>query len=47
MSQQDSTSVLSCCRRYGQQEPSLWVHALFYCVNSKNPPMDILPDVSN
>ncbi|KRT81937.1 hypothetical protein AMK59_5836, partial [Oryctes borbonicus] len=45
MSQDDSISVLSCCRRYGQQEPTLWIHALFYCVNSKNPPMDILPDI--
>ncbi|GJQ72175.1 hypothetical protein Trydic_g3267 [Trypoxylus dichotomus] len=45
MSQDDSISVLSCCRRYGQQEPTLWIHALFYCVSSKNPPMDILPDI--
>lgn len=28
----DSASVLACCRRFGHQEPSLWLQALWACV---------------
>ncbi|XP_022916247.2 vacuolar protein sorting-associated protein 11 homolog [Onthophagus taurus] len=46
MSRGDTNAILSCCKRYGQQEPSLWTYALFYSVqNEENPPLDILPEV--
>lgn len=46
MSQQDANSVLACCRRFGHQEPSLWVQALWSCVrDTRNPPANLLSEV--
>lgn len=46
MSNNDSNSVLACCRRFGHQEPTLWVQALWSCVrNSTNPSMDLLNEI--
>ncbi|XP_050309231.1 vacuolar protein sorting-associated protein 11 homolog isoform X2 [Anthonomus grandis grandis] len=42
----DPTSVLECCTRFGHQEPTLWVQALWSCVrDSKQPSMDLLNEV--
>ncbi|KAJ8916872.1 hypothetical protein NQ315_005879 [Exocentrus adspersus] len=46
ISKNDSSSVLACCRRFGHQDPSLWVQALWSCVrNTKNPSMDLLNEI--
>ncbi|KAJ8946786.1 hypothetical protein NQ314_008769 [Rhamnusium bicolor] len=43
ISKNDANSVLACCRRFGHQEPTLWVQALWSCVrNTKHPSMDLL-----
>lgn len=40
------SSVLACCRRFGHQEPTLWVQALWSCIReSKGASMDLLPEV--
>ncbi|XP_045478377.1 vacuolar protein sorting-associated protein 11 homolog [Harmonia axyridis] len=42
----DTGSVLACCRRFGNQEPTLWIQALWSCVrNTKNPPPDLLSEI--
>ncbi|CAH1993182.1 unnamed protein product [Acanthoscelides obtectus] len=46
ISKDDSTAVLACCRRFGHQDPTLWVHALWSCVrNTTNPSMDLLNEI--
>lgn len=46
MSKGDSEAVLTCCKRFGHQEPSLWVQALWSCIrDSKNPPEELLSEV--
>ncbi|XP_066137902.1 vacuolar protein sorting-associated protein 11 homolog [Euwallacea fornicatus] len=46
ISKNDSNSVLACCTRFGHQEPTLWVQALWSCVrDSKQPSMDLLNEV--
>lgn len=32
LARRDSASVLACCRRFGHQEPGLWLQALWACV---------------
>jgi hypothetical protein len=42
----DSSSILGCCRRFGHQEPTLWVQALWSCVrDTKNPSIDLLNEI--
>nr|XP_008196910.1 PREDICTED: vacuolar protein sorting-associated protein 11 homolog [Tribolium castaneum] len=42
----DTSSILACCRRFGHQEPTLWVQALWSCVrDTKNPPIDLLNEI--
>ncbi|XP_060522802.1 vacuolar protein sorting-associated protein 11 homolog isoform X2 [Cylas formicarius] len=46
ISQNDSNSVLTCCKRFGHQEPTLWVHALWSCVrDSRQPSTDLLNEI--
>ncbi|KAG5888950.1 hypothetical protein JTB14_012209 [Gonioctena quinquepunctata] len=46
ISNNDSNSVLACCRRFGHQEPTLWVQALWSCVrDTKEPSMDLLNEI--
>ncbi|XP_018335224.1 vacuolar protein sorting-associated protein 11 homolog [Agrilus planipennis] len=46
VSKGDESAVLACCRRFGHQEPSLWVQALWSCVRESNSPLiDILPEI--
>lgn len=46
MSKGDSEAVLTCCKRFGHQEPSLWVQALWACIrDQKNPPEELLSEV--
>lgn len=47
MTKGDSEAVLTCCKRFGHQEPSLWVQALWTCIrDNKNPPEELLSEVS-
>lgn len=47
ISRNDSNSVLACCTRFGHQEPTLWVQALWSSVrDSKQPSMDLLNEVN-
>ncbi|KAF5291395.1 hypothetical protein FQR65_LT01705 [Abscondita terminalis] len=42
----DYSSILSCCRRFGHQEPSLWIQALWSCIRGGNESLlDLLPEV--
>ncbi|RZC36529.1 vacuolar protein sorting-associated protein 11 -like, partial [Asbolus verrucosus] len=42
----DANSILACCRRFGHQEPTLWVQALWSCVrDTKNPSIDLLNEI--
>ncbi|KAK9883118.1 hypothetical protein WA026_001317 [Henosepilachna vigintioctopunctata] len=42
----DTSSILACCRRFGNQEPTLWVQALWSCVrDTKNPPQTLLNEI--
>ncbi|KAK4874130.1 hypothetical protein RN001_013490 [Aquatica leii] len=42
----DSNSILSCCRRFGHQEPSLWIQALWSCIRGGNDSLlELLPEV--
>jgi len=43
--QQDLKSVLSCCRRHGQQDPSLWVQALWFCARDPRTPSKVLEEI--
>ncbi|XP_066259666.1 vacuolar protein sorting-associated protein 11 homolog [Euwallacea similis] len=46
ISNNDPNSVLACCTRFGHQEPTLWVQALWSCVrDNKQPSMDLLNEV--
>nr|XP_023025769.1 vacuolar protein sorting-associated protein 11 homolog [Leptinotarsa decemlineata] len=46
ISNNDPNSVLACCRRFGHQEPTLWVQALWFCVrDTKIPSMDLLNEI--
>ncbi|XP_072393967.1 vacuolar protein sorting-associated protein 11 homolog [Diabrotica undecimpunctata] len=46
ISQNDSNSVLACCRRFGHQEPTLWVQALWSCVReTTKPSLDLLTEI--
>ncbi|ERL88484.1 hypothetical protein D910_05870 [Dendroctonus ponderosae] len=46
ISRNDPSSVLACCARFGHQEPTLWVQALWSCVrDSKQPSIDLLNEV--
>lgn len=46
MSKGDSEAVLTCCKRFGHQEPLLWVQALWSCIrDNKNPPQELLSEV--
>lgn len=46
LARKDATSVLSCCHRFGCQEPSLWLQALWACVRGAVPVDTLLPEVS-
>ncbi|KAL3272653.1 hypothetical protein HHI36_014118 [Cryptolaemus montrouzieri] len=42
----DMNSILACCRRFGNQEPNLWVQALWSCVrDTPNPPQALLNEI--
>lgn len=44
----DSEAILTCCRRFGHQEPSLWVQALWSCIrDGKNPSEELLSEVTD
>ncbi|XP_076269344.1 vacuolar protein sorting 11 isoform X2 [Rhynchophorus ferrugineus] len=46
LSKNDSNSVLACCRRFGHQEPTLWVQVLWSCVrDNKQPSIELLNEV--
>lgn len=46
MSNGDHSAALACCRRFGHQEPSLWVQALWLCIGeAKSPPQELLTEV--
>ncbi|CAH1116293.1 unnamed protein product [Phaedon cochleariae] len=46
ISKNDTNSVLACCRRFGHQEPTLWLQAFWSCVrDTKNPAMDLLNEI--
>ncbi|CAH0563845.1 unnamed protein product [Brassicogethes aeneus] len=46
ISKNDSKAISACCRRFGHQEPSLWVQALWSCVrDSQQPTMDLLNEI--
>ncbi|GLV44930.1 Vacuolar protein sorting 11 [Carabus blaptoides fortunei] len=36
LARRDSASVLVCCRRFGHQEPTLWLQALWACVRDSS-----------
>lgn len=42
----DMNSVLACCRRFGNQDPTLWVQALWYSIRDiESPPTDVLKEI--
>ncbi|XP_047107852.1 vacuolar protein sorting-associated protein 11 homolog isoform X3 [Schistocerca piceifrons] len=43
--QRDYKAVLTTCRRFGQQDPSLWVQALWACTKDSETPSDLLGEV--
>lgn len=43
--QRDYKAVLTTCRRFGQQDPSLWVQALWACTKDAETPSDLLGEV--
>ncbi|XP_030768032.1 vacuolar protein sorting-associated protein 11 homolog [Sitophilus oryzae] len=46
ISKNDPNSVLACCRRFGHQEPTLWVQVLWSCVrDNKQPSIELLNEV--
>jgi len=44
-SNKDYEGLLSCCRKFGAQEPSLWVQALSACSKDANTPSKVLSEV--
>ncbi|KAL1122315.1 hypothetical protein AAG570_003720 [Ranatra chinensis] len=45
VAQQDYSSLLVCCRRFGHQEPGLWVQALWAVAPQQNLPHDLLDEI--
>ncbi|XP_057664940.1 vacuolar protein sorting-associated protein 11 homolog [Diorhabda carinulata] len=46
ISNNDQNSVLTCCRRFGNQDPSLWAQAFWSCIrDSKDPSPELLNEV--
>lgn len=46
MAKQDVKAVLASCVRFGHQEPTIWIQALWSCFrDTRNPPNDLLPEV--
>ena len=45
VAQRDYPSVLVCCRRFGHQEPGLWVQALWAVSPHTNLPRDLLDEI--
>lgn len=46
ISKNDANAILACCRRFGHQEPTLWVQALWSCVRDSNTPsFDLLNEI--
>ncbi|XP_017782805.1 PREDICTED: vacuolar protein sorting-associated protein 11 homolog [Nicrophorus vespilloides] len=44
----DANAVLACCRRFGHQEPTLWVQALWTCIrDEEHEYSDLLPEILN
>ncbi|KAJ4438460.1 hypothetical protein ANN_14405, partial [Periplaneta americana] len=43
--QQDHKAVLASCRRFGHQDPSLWVQALWSCAKDPNMPSSLLAEI--
>lgn len=43
--QQDYKAVLASCRRFGHQDPSLWVQALWSCAKDANMPSSLLSEI--
>lgn len=46
ISLKDTSSVLACCKRFGHQEPTLWVQSMWSCVRDPDySTHNLLPDV--
>lgn len=45
--QKDYNSMISSCRRFGNQDPNLWVQALWSCCRDPETPNHILSDILN
>ncbi|XP_066993542.2 vacuolar protein sorting-associated protein 11 homolog [Anabrus simplex] len=43
--QQDYKAVLATCRRFGNQDPSLWVQALWCCAKDADTPSNLLGEI--
>ncbi|KDR21303.1 Vacuolar protein sorting-associated protein 11-like protein [Zootermopsis nevadensis] len=43
--QEDHKAVLASCRRFGHQDPSLWVQALWSCAKDPNMPSSLLSEI--
>lgn len=47
LNQQDYQSVLTCCRRFGNQDPNLWVQALWAGAKDYDMPSSLLVEILN
>jgi hypothetical protein len=45
VAQKDYSAVLVCCRRFGHQEPGLWVQALWAVSTHTDLPHDLLDEI--
>lgn len=45
MIQRDYKEVLATCQRFGQQEPNLWIQAMWYCARDSHTPPDLLEEI--
>ncbi|XP_034252535.1 vacuolar protein sorting-associated protein 11 homolog [Thrips palmi] len=45
MMQRDYKEVLTTCQRFGQQDPNLWVQALWYCSRDSHTPPQLLEEI--
>lgn len=44
-SNKDYTGLVACCRKFGSQEPTLWVQALASCSKDADTPSKILSEI--
>lgn len=45
LSEGDSEQVLATCKRFGHQDPNLWVQALWSVAKNKDAPIKLLADI--